>query len=105
MFASTFTAQRRVWIVTDEFMYIQTDEVPLHIWTRTARIPLDRTDEVGVTDHNIITDDIVILANNSVTIILSVTISPSSKVEMNPNYMCSLKYKAEQRKKEHCSKI
>lgn len=51
MYAIIFTARKRIWIVTDEFIYIQTDAVPLH--SRTARIPLSGTDEVGITDRNI----------------------------------------------------
>lgn len=51
MYAIIFTARKGIWIVTDEFIYIQTDVVPLH--SQTAHIPLSDTDEVGITDHNI----------------------------------------------------
>lgn len=60
--------------------------LPLHIRTWTARIPLNGIHEVGITDHNIYSP-CFIPDNNSVIIILSKIIPPSSKVEKKPNYI------------------
>lgn len=86
MHAIIFMARRRVWVVTDELIHIRNVELPLHSSTQNAHVPLDRAVEAGITDSNVYSPYFV-LGNNSVVVILSVTISASSKVETKSAYM------------------